>query len=200
MTVQLVDYTELPFELSDHIHYQFNISGITRALLQEVIRHSFFLLDLPSTSDIEELTQRGFSLSVESTRYTLAKKLRFEQPFLNGSCLSDSLDELDLHTPDALERAQKYIKFTGNTPVDIASLQTLDNLRELVNMNISSDYIKYALGESWLVNLTMTIRYPMLLNLIKLRTSKDALWEFQDLANLILQTIPNEHKQLFSVT
>lgn len=181
MTVQLVDYTVLPLELSEHIHYQFNLSGITRALLQELARHDA-------------------SFSVESTRYTLAKKLRFEQPFLNGSCLSDSLDELDLHTPDALKRAENYIKFTGNTPVDIASLQMLDNLRELVAMNISSDYVKYALGEAWLVNLTMTIRYPMLLNLIKLRTSKDALWEFQQLANLMLQTIPNEHKQLFSIT
>ena len=88
----------------------------------------------------------------------------------------------------------------GVDPVDIVSIQMLDNIRELVHMNsISVDYIKYALGESWLVNLTMTIRYPMLLNMIQLRTSKDALWEFQELANAMLQAIPDEHKSLFQI-
>ena len=180
MKVELVNYTLLPIELREHIHYQFNLSGITRALLQELVRHDF-------------------SLSVESTRYTLAKKLRLEQPFLDASCLTDKLHELVLHTPDALTRAGKYIKLIGVEPVDIASLQMLDNIRELVSMNISSDYVKYALSESWLVNLTMTIRYPMLLNMIQLRISKDALWEFQELVNAMLQAIPDEHKSLFQI-
>ena len=181
MKVELVDYTSLPLSLHEHIHYQFNLSGITRALLQELVRHDF-------------------SLSVESTRYTLNKKLRTEQPFLDASSLTDSMNELALHTPDALTRASKYIKLVGVDPVDVVSLQMLDNIRELVHMNsISADYIKYALGESWLVNLTMTIRYPMLLNMIQLRTSKDALWEFQELANSMLQAIPDEHKPLFQI-
>lgn len=48
----------------EHLTYNFYISGVSRALLQELARH------------------RHQSLSVESTRYTMSKKLKYEHSFL----------------------------------------------------------------------------------------------------------------------
>lgn len=50
--------------IAEHCTVNFDIRGISRALLQEVARH------------------RVQSLSVESTRYTLSKKLKNEDSFL----------------------------------------------------------------------------------------------------------------------
>lgn len=47
----------------EHISYNFKISGISRALLQELSRH------------------RLASLSVRSTRYVLKKELQYEESF-----------------------------------------------------------------------------------------------------------------------
>jgi thymidylate synthase (FAD) len=47
----------------EHISYNFKISGISRALLQELSRH------------------RLMSLSVRSTRYVLKKELQYEKSF-----------------------------------------------------------------------------------------------------------------------
>ncbi len=48
----------------EHLVYSLDISGVSRALLQELARH------------------RHQNLSVESTRYTMSKKLKFESNFL----------------------------------------------------------------------------------------------------------------------
>lgn len=48
----------------EHLYYCFDIDGLSRAALQELARH------------------RHASLSVQSTRYTLSKQLKDEEPFL----------------------------------------------------------------------------------------------------------------------
>jgi len=150
----------------EHIVYSFEIKGITRSCLQELSRH------------------RVQSLSVESSRYTLKNKLKRELPFLECSCLSDSLSEIELHTEDALTRAQNYIKFTGTDSVDIASLQALDNLRDLTSTNVTNDIIKF--------------NARSLQNFLALRSAPSALWEIRDLANAIYDTLPSDHKFLFT--
>ena len=146
----------------EHISYNFEIEGISRALLQELARH------------------RIASYSVKSTRYTL-KELKDEQPF--------NLDDL--------ERASKFIVLTGNSLVDSASVQALDNLRLLLVAGVSNDKAKYALPEAYKTSLAWTINARSLQNFLSLRTSKAALWEIRDLALAVFKVLPEDHKYLF---
>ena len=146
----------------EHISYNFEIEGISRALLQELARH------------------RIASYSVKSTRYTL-KELKDEQPF--------NLDDL--------ERASKFIVLTGNSLVDSASVQALDNLRLLLVAGVSNDKAKYALPEAYKTSLAWTINARSLQNFLSLRTSKAALWEIRYLALAVFKVLPEDHKYLF---
>ena len=162
----------------EHTTYTFQIEGVSRALLQELARH------------------RMQALSVESTRYTTKGKLRNEEPFLQYTCVTSG--EYELTTEDALERAAKYIHFTGNPQVDTASLAALDNVRDLVEQNIPNDVLKYALPESWLVQLVSTMNARALQHFLSLRSSKAALLEIRQLAQAMYDVIPDSHKFLFT--
>jgi len=142
----------------EHLSYTFYISGVSRALLQELARH------------------RIASLSVKSTRYTL-KELKDED-----------LDNIDY---------KKYLVFTDIEAVDNASKDALKNLKIILDSGVSNDKAKYCLPESYKTELTWSINARSLQNFLSLRTSKAALWEIQDLANAIFDTLPNEHKYLF---
>jgi len=151
----------------EHLTYTFYISGVSRALLQELARH------------------RMASPSVKSTRYTL-KELKEETPFFR---VNGDFDEL---------RARKYLVFTGNSMVDRASVEALEQLRRVVNhWSTSNDQAKYCLPESYKTELTWTINARSLQNFLHLRSSKSALWEIRDLALEIFAQIPPEHKFLF---
>jgi len=163
----------------EHLSYTFYISGVSRALLQELSRH------------------RMASPSVKSTRYTL-KELKEEKTFLNGSTvMCDKLEDLDLSTNDSLERAKKYLVFTDVDCVDIASIQALDNLRDILISGVANDIAKFCLPESYKTELTWTINARSLQNFIFLRSSKSALWEIRKLANMIFDVLPKDHKYLF---
>ncbi len=151
----------------EHVSYNFYISGISRALLQELARH------------------RLASLSVKSTRYTL-KELKNEEPFtwIYGREV-------------LYKRASKYIVLTGNLTVDNASVHALENLRRLIQSGISNDKAKYALPDCYKTELTWTINMRSLQNFLKLRTDKAALWEIRELAYSIYNTLPEEHQFMF---
>lgn len=146
----------------EHLHYNFYIKGISRALLQELARH------------------RMASLSVKSTRYTL-KELKNEGEF----------------TQNDWENASRYLVLSGNADVDNASINALNNLRQILSQNISIDIAKYCLPESYKTELTWSINARSLQNFISLRSSKSALWEIQNLANAIYTALPDEHKFIF---
>lgn len=161
---------------SEHLVYNFRIKDVSRALLQELARH------------------RIASYSVKSTRYTL-KELKAEEPFTNFSCIEDGT--VEWYTNDAEERAKKYLVFTGDKQVDLASILALENLRILLIAGIGNDKAKYCLPESYKTELTWSINARALKNFIDLRTSSAALWEIQDLANVVLNSLPESHKFLF---
>jgi len=146
----------------EHLSYTFYISGISRALLQELARH------------------RMASLSVKSTRYTL-KELKEEDKFL---------------TTDK-QRASKYLVFTDIEMVDKASISALENLRLILVDGIGNDKAKYCLPESYKTELTWTINARSLQNFLALRSSKAALWEIRDLANMLYNNLPKEHQYIF---
>lgn len=140
----------------EHLTYNFFISGISRACLQELARH------------------RMTSLSVKSTRYTLKE-------------LKDSGD-IDY---------TKFLVLTGDEAVDDASKIALDNLQKILQSGVSNDIAKYCLPESYKTELTWSINARSLQNFLHLRSSKDALWEIRNLANTILEALPEDHRYLF---
>ena len=160
----------------EHLSYSFHITGVSRALLQEHARH------------------RIGSFSVKSTRYTLGA-LKSEPHFLGYSCISEGTYE---EHNDGFNRAKKYLKFTGNIHVDLASIIALDNLRDLVVSGLANDLTKYALPESFLTDYVWTVNARALRNFLSLRSSSSALWEIRDLASDIYQSTTDDHKFLFT--
>ena len=165
MTISLIEHSNVyPMPLNI-LH--FSITGISRACLQEVVRHNF-----------------GFS--VESTRYTLNKKLKNEPSFLP---LEDNEDRL-----------AKYLCRTGHKDIDKAAAETLERIRELATQNISGDLLKYALGEAFLVDLMLTTDVPTLANFFRLRSSSAALWEIRELSHAMYNVLPEYYQVYFKPT
>jgi len=166
----------------EHLTYTFYISGVSRALLQELARH------------------RMASPSVKSTRYTL-KELKDEDSFTNGMSMLELKEKYtnpsEVYADIHMQRASKYLVFTNVLGVDFASVVALENLRLMLLDGVTNDKAKYCLPESYKTELTWTINARSLQNFISLRSGKSALWEIQDLANLLYNSLPKDHQYLF---
>jgi thymidylate synthase (FAD) len=166
----------------EHLTYTFYISGVSRALLQELARH------------------RIASPSVKSTRYTL-KELKNEQSFTSGMSMVELkqkyTDPNEVYNDKHMKAASKYLVFTNVLGVDFASVVALENLRLMLIDGVANDKAKYCLPESYKTELTWTINARSLQNFISLRSGKSALWEIQDLAKLLYNSLPKDHQYLF---
>ncbi len=158
----------------EHLTYTFYISGVSRALLQELARH------------------RMASPSVKSTRYTL-KELKDEADI--DISMYKTFDDIPA---EPLNRCCKYLVWTFNEDVDFASIHALSNLQKVLKAGVSNDKAKFCLPESYKTELTWTINARSLQNFISLRSSKAALWEIRDLATMVYENLPEEHKYLFT--
>ena len=146
----------------------------------EHLVYTFYIQGI-SRALLQELARhRIASLSVKSTRYTL-KELKNSNPF----------DEQDY------EGAKSFIVLTGNSMVDTASIKALNNLQKILQAGVSNDIAKFCLPESYKSELTWTINARSLQNFIELRSNKSALWEIQNLAQELYQTLPKEHRYIF---
>lgn len=148
--------------------YNFNILGVSRLLLQEIVRH------------------RMASYSVKSTRNTL-KELK------NECFLYDDEDEYK----KALDKASKYIVLLEKDYLDGENLNALQTLVSLLQRFKSLDEVKYNLPECYRTDLVWTINARSLRNFLSLRSSKSAHFEIRHLANLVYKAIPQEHKFIF---
>lgn len=166
----------------EHLTYTFYIGGISRALLQELARH------------------RMASPSVKSTRYTL-KELKSEETFTDGMSMVEIKEKYtnpdEVYADKHMIRANKYLVWTGILGVDFASVVALENLRLVLLDGVANDKAKFCLPESYKTELTWTINARSLQNFIALRSAKSALWEIRDLANMLFESLPKEHKYLF---
>ena len=166
----------------EHLTYTFYISDISRALLQELARH------------------RMASPSVKSTRYTL-KELKNEDTFTQGMSMLELKQKYtnpqEVYEDKHMLRASKYLVWTGELMVDFSSIIALENLRLTLLDGFANDKAKYCLPESYKTELSWTINARSLQNFISLRSSKSALWEIRDLANMIFESLPEDHKYLF---
>ena len=157
--------------IAEHCSYSFNIEGLPRYVLQELCRH------------------RLASYSVKSTRYTL-KELKDEKPFVEGD-----MNKLDYLVYD-WTRAAKYINLQEpfNPTMQVVQLELL---RQAVKQTKSLDDVKDLVPESYLTNLVWTINIRSLRNFLHLRLSKSAHYKIRELAELVYDAIPQEHKFLF---
>ena len=166
----------------EHLTYTFYIAGISRALLQELSRH------------------RMASPSVKSTRYTL-KELKEEETFTKGMSMIELKQKYtnpeEVYADIHMQKASKYLVWTGELGVDFSSVVALENLRLMLIDGQANDKAKYCLPESYKTELTWTVNARSLQNFIALRSSKSALWEIRNLANTLYEALPTEHKYLF---
>ena len=166
---------EKDIELIDRVGNKFK-----HASTLEHLSYNFYLKGI-SRALLQELARhRMANLSVKSTRYTL-KELKNESEFKKGD----------------FENASRYIVLTGNETVDNAGILALENLRQILQTPISLDIAKYCLPECYKTELSWSINARSLQNFLSLRTSKSALWEIRNLANLIYEALPDEHKFIF---
>jgi len=154
----------------EHIYYTFEIKDISRACLQQLVRH------------------RIASYSVKSTRYTLQELTKEDKfkPFsrcdFSGSTVNYLFDKF-------------CVEFDG---VDkVAILKTLLQIRKLIARGYKNDEVKYLLPECFKTELVWTINARSLRNFFKLRLSKIAHREIRELAIEIYKTLPDSHKILF---
>ena len=98
---------------------------------------------------------------------------------------------------EAVERASKYLVFTGNDIVDYNSIIELQLLKSVVDQGISNDITKYNIPECYRVTEQLTINARSLQNFLSLRSDKSALWEIRQLAHSLYNALPEEHKYLF---
>lgn len=178
-------YNKKPYEEEDKQQARINrVANVSKH--SSTIEHLYYSFDIDGVSRalLQELARhRVASYTVKSTRYTL-QELKEEHSF-------DVLSDYELG------RASKYVVFTKNELVNKSIIDGLESLRKLVASGIPNDESKYNLGEAYKTSLVMTINARSLQNLLDLRTDRNALWEIQDLAQLMFENIPNNHKFLF---
>lgn len=148
------------------------------------IEHIYFTFEIDGISRacLQELARhRHASLSVRSTRYTLRELMK---------------EELGTFVTDYTE-AEKYLVFTGNKEIDIASAYALEALKKQLLQGTKNDIAKYMLPESYKTSLVWTINARSLRNFLELRSSSKALWEMRNLSSLISLAIPEEYNILF---
>lgn len=192
MKVELLDYTKITNvmdsirECYDSFDKSDNGGPIDQALVKRVITHGHtstlehavfhYKISGFSRALLQELSRhRIASPSVRSTRYTLKKMLRSH----------DSLD--------------KFLVLTGDEEVDVANIATLARLKGimLADPQKKNDILKYGIPEALKVDERLTINARSLRNLLNLRLSPRALWEFRELAQKMMDCIPESHQLLF---
>jgi thymidylate synthase (FAD) len=190
MTVQLLSHTPLEVAITatrtcwNSFNKSDNGGAHDKALVNKVAnkyKHSSVIEHLVysfriqgiSRACLQELARhRIASLSVKSTRYTL-KEVK------NTSNLAS------------------FLVKTGDANIDKASLDALRNVRTMLLKGKSNDKVKYCLPESFKTELVWTINARSLQNFLKLRSSKEALWEIRRLAETVKKSLPADHAYLF---
>ena len=160
--------------VSEHTVFNFTINGISRAILQELVRH------------------RIASMTVKSTRFALAKILKEFGIITDTKVVSiDGLNELSNYVVDCFLAPDKSDKTSPKDydwfmrKLKITNLDCLENMNEAKKRGFTSDYYKYFLTENLRVNLSWTINLRSLLNFLSLRLDKSAHFEIRHLATLI---------------
>lgn len=151
----------------EHLCYTFDIQGISRGCLQELVRH------------------RIASYSVKSTRYTLhhlIKDERFAKKELTHSEIVEIFNDY-------------FVSYKSAQPRKLVN--QLKEIRRAIKDGMKNDDAKYMLPESFKTELIWTINARSLRNFLGLRTHPAAHWEIRKLAYEVYKNIPESHKFIF---
>jgi thymidylate synthase (FAD) len=145
---------------------------------ESVLEHLYYTFELEfSRGVLQEIARhRIASPSVQSTRYALKKLVR---KLDNGGKLDDLL------------------MYTGDEDVDKGIRTCAEILADAVRAKKPNDTAKFLVGDWMRTKCVFTINARSLRNLLVLRTSKHALWQFRQLAYAIVDQIPASHWFLY---
>jgi len=169
--------------VSEHIHINFNIDGISRSALQELERHRM------TEFNIDEMFS---SSTVQSTRYSIDKMLKND---INNTNIDDYFvfPEYDSTRWKSIAIYELFL-----TDLQCHYLQTINVMKEnQIRTQFNNDFLKYFSCEALRVRLTWTINIRSLLNFLKLRTNKSAHFEIRHLANLIKESLKDTYISQF---
>lgn len=154
-----------------------------KSVLEQLVY--WYDIDGISRACLQELARhRTARLTVKSSRYTLNELRTYK--YFSRQNREDYANMKD---------AEKFVVYTGDAYVDDAIFDALMNLQD--NICRGNDIAKYCLPEAFKTRLQWQIDGRNLQNFLSLRTSKDALWEIQQLARAIYEALPSEHKYLY---
>ena len=182
----------------EHISLKYKVNGLSRACLQELARH------------------RLLSLSVESTRHTLKKKLQdknaVEQILKDVHDILPSVVYVNLTDFFKHFAGVSDVTLNGNPfYCEVSSLmmvlveymskmgkgyEVIDGKRSEEVTPIPNDELKYFLPEFWPTNLYMTVNLRELRHILDLRTASNVLKEFRVLCHEMFNAVPDEFKYL----
>ena len=176
---------------AEHIVFNFDISGISRAVLQELARH------------------RIGSFTVESTRFCLKKILKnYKEDIektVSSDCLNDEETVLDKEFEDVHAIISKYCAYNIEGENEnqrwgmlIALMSALNHLLSLSEEGLSNDDLKPFIPEALRTTLCWTVNLRALNNFLELRTDPHAFHEMRMLA-LEVQKIAKETEAGFLV-
>lgn len=161
----------------EHVVLNFNISGISRACLAELMRHRM------SEFEIADMFS---SATVESTRYTLSKATDIN---INDIDIADFfvIPPID----NRFQNQDEYEKYI----IELKSFYYcgLEIMKLMSKHNVPNDFLKYFLPEGWRVDLAFSINLRSFLNFISLRNHPRAHLEIRHLAKLMLDSIRNTY-------
>jgi thymidylate synthase (FAD) len=164
--------------VAEHTVINFNISGISRLNLQELLRHRMAELDIADMFS---------SATVESTRYTLNKVLKMDLDMID---IWDYFVE-PLYDPKRFSSLKEYERFIMK--LASANFRALEDMIDEMKRNTPNDFIKYYLPEGWRVDLAFSINLRSFLNFVSLRYNPKAHFEIRHLAKLMLDSIRNTY-------
>ncbi len=184
----------------EHINLTFSINGLSRACLQELARH------------------RHISLSVESTRHTLKKKLENEEEIEKTIKTIYEILPADMFfkLADFIPNYILAVLELENHPLKCELFTTMIGLLFYISQSrkgtryeikdgkrgkeiggiIQNDELKYFLPEFWPTNLIITLNIREFRHILKLRTAPQALKEFRILARSMFNEVPEQFKYL----
>lgn len=149
---------------------------------ESVLEHISYSFQIEGISRalLQELARhRHASLSVQSTRWALQKVIKGEEAI-------EPVLPVEHMTPMQITYAKA------------AFYTALSDIKVFIGQGASNDVIKYYLPESFPTKLVWTVNARSLRNVFKLRTSKRALVEFQELCYHLYQQLPYQHLSLYT--
>lgn len=196
----------------EHINLTFNIRGISRGVLQELVRHRIASYTVKSTRYTMKAIICAFATAyineeVSSAWEFFYRKIKFLDMFSIAGKEMTEIEikamyyKLDNHSCN-ISMGEFFGPLLSKEQYQFLSF-SIDNSEEVYNTLMSmkakrnaGDAIKYLVTDNWKTDLVMTINLRSLKNLLTLRDSGAAYFQIQVLAQEMKKVIPDRYLKL----